>query len=162
LPRAQPAYSQLKREQSEALQQLGIIVELGALPELQAEKDAGGPAVAGLRPRGEAVGAKVRRIQRRIPLLDVRRLAMDRPMEPLSAGSSVLDALWIVAILATTSKNMRFALTCLLSLLPVCAEAAEKNTVYDHPRYFSNGLPIDYCLYPAKQCGHPAADRFCK
>jgi hypothetical protein len=56
---------------------------------------------------------------------------------------------------------MRFILTCLLSLLPVCAAVA-KNTVYNNPRYYSNGLPIDYCLYPAKQCGHPAADKFCK
>src|SRR5262245_42245173 len=57
---------------------------------------------------------------------------------------------------------MRYVLTCLLSLLPVCAEAAPKNHTYSHPRYYSNNLPIDYCLYPAKQCGHAAADRFCK
>jgi hypothetical protein len=56
---------------------------------------------------------------------------------------------------------MRFVLTCLLSLLPVCAAAA-KNTVYNNPVYYSNKLPIDYCLYPAKQCGHAAAGRFCK
>jgi hypothetical protein len=56
---------------------------------------------------------------------------------------------------------MRFVLTCLLLLLPVWTAAA-KNTTYDNPVYYSNRLPIDYCLYPAKQCGHPAADKFCK
>jgi hypothetical protein len=56
---------------------------------------------------------------------------------------------------------MRFVLTCLLSLLPVCAAVAG-NTVYNNPRYYSNGLPIDYCLYPTKQCGQAAANRFCK
>jgi hypothetical protein len=58
---------------------------------------------------------------------------------------------------------MQFALTCLISLVLVSAAAAkDKNTVYNDPRYFSNGLPIDYCLYPTKQCGHAAADRYCK
>lgn len=56
---------------------------------------------------------------------------------------------------------MRLFLASVLLLLPVCAQAA-KNTIYNNPKYYSNGLPIDSCLYPAKQCGHAAADKFCK
>jgi hypothetical protein len=55
---------------------------------------------------------------------------------------------------------MRFVLTCLLLWLPV-SSAIAKNAVYDHPKYYSDGLPIDYCLYPTKQCGHAAANHFC-
>jgi hypothetical protein len=60
-----------------------------------------------------------------------------------------------------SGRSLRLMLACLLSWLPVGAAVA-KNTVYDNPRYYSNRLPIDYCLYPAKQCGHAAADRYCK
>ena len=61
-----------------------------------------------------------------------------------------------------TAIKTAATLTCLLSLLPITEAAAKKNVVYNHPRDFSSGLPIDYCLYPAKQCGHPAADKYCK
>ena len=56
---------------------------------------------------------------------------------------------------------MRFFLIAALSLLSISAAEA-KNTTYDNPRFYSNGLPIDWCLYPAKQCGEAAAQYFCK
>lgn len=65
-----------------------------------------------------------------------------------------------IPILLTEEADMRLMMTCLFVLFPICAFAA--NTTYNHPKYYSNGLPIDYCLYPAKQCGQPAADKFCK
>jgi hypothetical protein len=67
--------------------------------------------------------------------------------------------------------NMRLILACLLSLCTVCAAVVAvaqdfpgrwKDTTYNNPLYYSNRLPIDSCLYPAKQCGRPAADFFCK
>ena len=39
--------------------------------------------------------------------------------------------------------------------------AFSKNSTCDHSRYYSNGLPIDYCLYPMKQCGYAAANKYC-
>jgi hypothetical protein len=45
--------------QAEALQQLGIVVELAALPQPQAEKRAGGKGRSGLRPRRKAVLAEI-------------------------------------------------------------------------------------------------------
>src|SRR5689334_6275802 len=60
-----------------------------------------------------------------------------------------------------TAIKTAATLTCLLSLLAV-TEAAAKNTVYKNPRDFNSRLPIDNCLYPTKQCGHAAADKYCK
>ena len=63
---------------------------------------------------------------------------------------------------------MRFVLTCLLSLLPVCLAVVveAKDTTYNNPVYYTNHLPIDSWLYPARQCATPksapAADFFCK
>ena len=45
--------------QAEALQQFGIVVELAALPQPQAEKRAGGKGRSGLRPRRKAVFAEI-------------------------------------------------------------------------------------------------------
>jgi|ERR1700722_2086215 hypothetical protein len=56
---------------------------------------------------------------------------------------------------------MRLVFTCLFLLVPIYSAVA-KNATYNNPRYYSNGLPIDYCLFPTKQCGQPAADKFCK
>src|SRR4051812_24822301 len=67
--------------QTEALEQLGIVVELGALPQLRAEKDAGGERLPGLRPRREAVNAEIGRAKARIALLDVGGLAVDLPVD---------------------------------------------------------------------------------
>ena len=55
---------------------------------------------------------------------------------------------------------MRVALTCLLLLLPVCAEAAPKKQTFHNPSV--NGLPIDACLSPNKDCGSLAATKFCQ
>ena len=60
-----------------------------------------------------------------------------------------------------SGRHTRLVLACLLSVLPAYAADA-KNTTYKNPRYYSNHLPIDYCLYPTQQCGKPAADKFCK
>jgi hypothetical protein len=56
---------------------------------------------------------------------------------------------------------MRLTLTFLLLLVSASA-LADNNTVYNNPKYYSNGLPIDYCLYPTKQCGNAAANKFCQ
>jgi hypothetical protein len=54
---------------------------------------------------------------------------------------------------------MRLLIVCIFLLVPIYGASA-KNTTYNNPHY-TNGLPIDYCLYPMKQCGHDAADKFC-
>ena len=65
--------------QSEALQQLGIVIELAPVPESQAQKCASGPGGASLCPGREAVLADIRRAKRGIALLDVRGLGVDFP-----------------------------------------------------------------------------------
>src|ERR1051325_7592907 len=54
---------------------------------------------------------------------------------------------------------MRYVLTCLLLLLPICAEAAPKKRTFFNPS--ANGLPIAECLSPNKDCGSLAATKFC-
>jgi len=69
--------------QPKALQQLGIVIELAAIPQFQAEKGAGGPGLSGLRPWREAVLAEIGRPKRRITLLDVGGLPVDLPIREL-------------------------------------------------------------------------------
>jgi hypothetical protein len=40
------------------------------------------------------------------------------------------------------------------------ASSALAVSVVQNPRM--NGRPVDWCLVPTKQCGKPAADRYCK
>src|SRR5262249_232958 len=69
--------------QAEALQQLGIVVELAAVPNLEAEKGAGAPGLSRLRPRRKAVRAEIGRAKRRIALLDIGGLSVDLPVGKL-------------------------------------------------------------------------------
>ena len=55
---------------------------------------------------------------------------------------------------------MRLFIACIFLLVPIYGASA-KNATYNNPHYYSNGLPIDYCLYPTKQCGQAAANKFC-
>src|SRR5581483_11474227 len=45
--------------QAEALQELGVVVELAAIPKLDAEESAGAPDLARLRPRCQAVRPRI-------------------------------------------------------------------------------------------------------
>src|SRR5262249_15341174 len=69
--------------QAEALQQLGIVVELAPVPEPQAKKGAQGPGISRLRPGREAVLAEIGRAERRVALLDERGLPVDLPIVEL-------------------------------------------------------------------------------
>lgn len=40
-----------------------------------------------------------------------------------------------------------------------CASPAFAGTTVKNPRV--NNRPLDWCLVPTKQCGRPAADRYC-
>src|SRR5262249_29593987 len=66
--------------QAEALQQLGIVIELAAVPEPQGEKGAHGPGISRLRPGREAVLAEVGRAEGRVALLDERGLPVNLPI----------------------------------------------------------------------------------
>src|SRR5205814_76725 len=64
---------------AETLQQLGIVIELAALPEAHAEEGGDGPGLAALAQHGQAVGPVVRRAERRIALEDEGGLAVQLP-----------------------------------------------------------------------------------
>src|SRR5262249_49354359 len=66
--------------QPEALQKLGIVVELAPVPQLEAKKGAGGPRRSGLRPGRKAVDAEVRRVKWRGGLLEVGGLCVELPI----------------------------------------------------------------------------------
>src|SRR5262249_3974712 len=64
---------------AEAVQRLGIEVELAALPQAHTEKARHGPGLPALALRRQAVRSAVERIDRRIALIDECGLAMDFP-----------------------------------------------------------------------------------
>ena len=74
---------------AEALQQLGIVVELAALPQAHAEEGRHRPGLAALALRREAVGPAVERVERRVALVDEGGLAVDLP----GAGAAVVRLL---------------------------------------------------------------------
>src|SRR5215470_5002314 len=60
--------------QTEALEKLGIVIELAAVPQAHAKIAADGPRLPRLRPRRKAVRANIGRSKARITLLDVSGL----------------------------------------------------------------------------------------
>src|SRR5262249_59071741 len=72
--------------QPEALQKLGIVVELAPVPQLEAKKGAGGPRRSGLRPGRKAVDAEVRRVKWRGAPLGGGGLFVGLPIWGLGLG----------------------------------------------------------------------------
>src|SRR5262249_31728000 len=66
--------------QAKALQQLGREIELATRPDAETEIGGIRPGLSRLRPRREAVLTHVRRIERRISLLDVGGLPVQFPI----------------------------------------------------------------------------------
>src|SRR4029450_7685117 len=96
---------------TETLQELGVEVQLAALPESDAEIARHGPGLAARALGRQAVGAAIERGERRIALVDESGLAVDLPgARPTVVGLLFLLVLHTELVVQTDAKLMQIIL----------------------------------------------------